>query len=237
MVRGPAALLAVVGAALAYVLVAPELPQLHPPELSALVASAVGLSFVVAIVAGMAAMADSPFTLFPAVLGAGLLVAALDANDVAAAATPFEVILLCSLGIAFAVVFDAPALAVALPLFLAAIDIAQAVGGGSAGLFTLSTSKPGDVLTLDLPDWGTGLAAARLSATDVLFLGAFAAYARRLGLRERAAEVGMLLGLLAAVASEVLLDTQLPTIALMAAGYLVPNVDRLAALFARPVDE
>jgi hypothetical protein len=237
VVRGPAALLAVVGAALAYFIVAPELPQLHPQELSALVASTIGLTFVVAIVAGMAAMADSPFTLLPAVLGAGLLVAALDANGVAAAATPFEVVLLCSLGIAFAVVFDVPALAVALPLFLGAIDVAQAVGGGSAGLFTLSTSKPGDVLTLDLPDWGTGLAAARLSATDVVFLGAFAAYARRLGLRERAAEVGMLLGLLVAVASEVLLDTQLPTIALMAAGYLVPNVDRLAALFARRADE
>ena len=237
MVRGPAALLAVLGAALAYVLVAPELPQLHPPELSALVASAIGLTFVVAIVAGLAAMADSPFTLFPAVLGAGLLVAALDTNDIGVAATPFEVVLLCCLGIAFAVVFDVPALAVALPLFLGAIDVVQAVGGGSAGLFTLSTTKPGDVLTLDLPDWGTGLAAARLSATDVIFLGAFAAYARRLGLRERAAEVGMLLGLLAAVASEVVLDTELPTIALMAAGYLATNVDRLGGLFARAADE
>jgi hypothetical protein len=237
VVRGPAALLAVLGAALAYVLVAPELPQLHPPELSALVASAIGLTFVVAIVAGLAAMADSPFTLFPAVLGAGLLVAALDANDIGVAATPFEVVLLCCLGIAFAVVFDVPALAVALPLFLGAIDVVQAVGGGSAGLFTLSTTKPGDVLTLDLPDWGTGLAAARLSATDVIFLGAFAAYARCLRLRERAAEVGMLLGLLVAVASEVLLDTELPTIALMAAGYLATNVDRLGGLFARAADE
>jgi hypothetical protein len=237
VVRGPAALLAVVGAALAYFLVAPELPQLHPPELSALVACTVGLAFVVAIVAGLAAMADAPLTLFPAVVGAGLLVAALDANDVGAAATPFEAILLCSLGIAFAVVFDAPALAVALPLFLAVIDIVQAQGSGSAGLFTLSTSKPGDALTLDLPDWGTGLAAARLSAPDVVFLGAFAAYARRLGLRERAAEAGMLLGLLAAVASEVLLDSELPTIALMAVGYLAPNVDRVGALFARPADE
>jgi len=237
VVRGPAALLAVVGATLAYVLVAPELPQLHPPELSALVACTVGLTLVVAIVAGLAAMADAPLTLYPAVIGAGLLVAALDANDVGAAATPFEAILLCSLGIAFAVVFDAPALAVALPLFLAVIDIVQAQGSGSAGLFTLSTSKPGDALTLELPDWGTGLAAARLSAPDVVFLGAFAAYARRLGLRERAAEVGMLLGLLAAVASEVLLETELPTIALMAVGYLAPNVDRVGALFARPADE
>jgi hypothetical protein len=237
VVRGPAALLAVVGAALAYVLVAPELPQLHPPELSALVACTVGLTFVVAIVAGLAAMADSPVALFPAVLGAALLVAALDANDVGAAATPFEVVLLGCLGIAFAVIFDVPALAVALPIFLAVIDIVQAAGGGSAGLFTLSTSKPGDVLTLELPDWGTGLAAARLSATDVIFLGAFAAYARRLRLRERAAEVGMLLGLLVAVAFEVLLDTELPTIALMAAGYLAPNIDRVGALFARGTDE
>ena len=92
-------------------------------------ASAIGLTFVVATVAGLAAVADSPFALFPAVLGAGLLVAALDANDVAAAATPFEVILLCCLGIAFAVVFDVPALAVALPLFLGAIDVVQALGG------------------------------------------------------------------------------------------------------------
>ena len=237
MVRGPAALLAVVGAALAYVLVAPELPQLHPPELSALVACTVGLTFVVAIVAGLAAMADSPLALFPAVAGAALLVAALDVNDVAAAATPLEAVLLGCLGVAFAVVFDTPALAVALPLFLAAVDIAQAQSGGSAGLFTLSTSKPGDVLTLELPDWGTGLAAARLSAPDIVFLGAFAAYARRQGLRERAAEAGMLLGLLAAVASEVLLDSELPTIALMAVGYLAPNVDRVGALLSRRTDE
>ena len=202
-----------------------------------MVACTVGLTFVMAIVAGLVALADAPMALFPAVLGAALLVAALDANDVGAAATPFEVVLLCCLGIAFAVVFDVPALAVALPLFLAVIDIVQARSGGSAGLFTLSTSKPGDVLTLELPDWGTGLAAARLSAPDVVFLGAFAAYARRLGLRERAAEVGMFLGLLTAVACEVLLDSELPTIALMAVGYLAPNVDRVGALFARPPDE
>ena len=47
----------------------------------------------------------------------------------------------------------------------------------------------------------------------------------------------MLVGLLVAVASEVLLDSELPTIALMAVGYLAPNVDRLGALFARPADE
>ena len=237
MVRGPAALLAVVGAAFAYFLVAPELPQLHPPELSALVACTVGLTLVVGIAAGLVAVADAPLALVPALAGSALLVAALDANDVGAAATPFEAILFCCLGIAFAVVFDVPALAVALPLFLAVIDIAQSRAGGSAGLFTLSVAKPGDALTLELPDWGTGLAAARLGAPDVVFLGAFAAYARRMGLRERGAEVGMLVGLLAAAASEVLLDRELPTIALMAVGYLAPNVHRIGALFARPAGE
>jgi hypothetical protein len=233
VVRGPAALLAVVGAALAYVLVAPELPELHPPELSALVACGVGLTFVVAIVAGLVAMADAPVALAPALIGAGLLVAVLDVNEVAAAATPFEAILFACAGIAFAVVLDTPGLAIALPLFVAVIDIVQARSGGSAGLFTLSTPRPGDALTLELPDWGTGLAAARLSGPDVVFLAAFAAYARRLGLRERAAEVGMLLALLVAVASEVLLDSELPTVALIAVGYLIPNVDRVGSLFAR----
>jgi hypothetical protein len=233
LVRGPAALLAVVGAALVYVLVAPELPQLHPPELSALVACGVGLALVMAIVAGLVAVADAPLALVPALAGAGLLVIALDANDVAAAATPFEAVLYGCLGVAFAVVFDAPALAVALPLFVAVIDIVQAGSGGSAGLFTLSTSRPGDALTLELPDWGTGLAAARLSVPDIVFVAAFAAYARRLGLRERAAEVGMFLALLAAVASEVLLDSELPTLTLIAVGYLLPNVDRIGSLFAR----
>ena len=233
MVRGPAALLAVVGAALAYFLAAPHLPQLHPPELSALVACGVGLTFVVAIVAGLVAVADAPLALVPALAGAGLLVAALDANDAAAAATPFEAVLFGCLGVAFAVAFDTPALAIALPLFVAVIDIVQARSGGSAGLFALTTSRPGDALTLELPDWGTGLAAARMSVPDIVFLAAFAAYARRLGMRERAAELGMLVALLAAVASEVLLDSELPTVALIAVGYLIPNVDRIGSLFAR----
>jgi hypothetical protein len=47
----------------------------------------------------------------------------------------------------------------------------------------------------------------------------------------------MLAGLLVAAACEVLLDFELPTIALMAAGYLAPNADRLGALFARPAGE
>jgi hypothetical protein len=233
LVRGPAALLAFLGAALAYFLVAPSLPELAPRELSALLACAVGLVFVVGIVAGLAATADSRLALVPALIGAALVVAALDANGVAAAATPFEVALFGCVGLAFAVMLDSPALALALPLFLGAIDVLQAATGGSAGLFTLSTTSPGDVLVLELPDWGTGLAAARLSVADVVFVAALAGYARRLGLRERAAEAAMLLGLLGAAAAEVLFDTDLPALALICAGYLLANIDRFGPLFAQ----
>ena len=47
----------------------------------------------------------------------------------------------------------------------------------------------------------------------------------------------MLVGLLVAAATEVLLDIELPTVALMAVGYLAPNIDRLKGLFARPAGE
>jgi len=232
VVRGPAALLALLGAALAYVLVAPELPELHPSELSALVACGAGLTFVVAVVAGLVAVADAPLALVPALLGAGLLVAALDVNDVAAGATrsrPCSSPAWASPSRSSSTLRDWPS-----PCRSSSPSSTSCrpAAGGSAGLFALSTPRPGDALTLELPDWGTGLAAARLSVPDVVFLAAFAAYARRLGLRERAAEVGMLIGLLAAVASEVLLESELPTVALLAAGYLVPNLDRIGALFA-----
>ncbi len=228
-----AAPVGLVGAALAYVLVAPSLPELRPPELSALVASAIGLAFVVGIVACIVPLADAKLALVPAIAGVGIFVAAVDANGVAAGATPLEIVLFGLVGIAFAVLLDTPLLALALPLFVAAIDIGQAASGGSAGLFALSPTKPGDVLTLDLPDWGNGLAAARLNAAHVVFLAAFATYARRLPLREHAALVGMLVGLLVAAACDILLDTNLPALALVAAGYLVPNVDRFKPLLAR----
>ena len=43
----------------------------------------------------------------------------------------------------------------------------------------------------------------------------------------------MLVGLLVAAACDILLDTNLPALALVAAGYLVPNVDRFKPLLAR----
>jgi len=233
VVRGPAALLTLLGVSVAYFLAAPSLPQIHPPELSAIVACSIGLALVVGIVSGLVAIADAPLALVPALVGAVLLVAVLDAGvGAAAVATPFETVLYACAGIAFAVALETPLLAVGLPIFVAVIDIVAAGAGGGAGLFALSTPHGGDALSLDLPDWGTGLAAARLTAPDVVFLAAYATFARRLDLRERAAEAGMFAALLAAAAAEILFDAEVPALALLALGFLLPSVDRLPGLFA-----
>ena len=100
VVRGPAALLAGLSAPLlAYVLVAPELPQLHPPELSALVACTVGADLRGGHRGGAGRDGRRRRRRScPRCSARRLLVAALDANDVGAAATPFEAVLLCCLG-------------------------------------------------------------------------------------------------------------------------------------------
>ena len=129
----------------------------------------------------------------PAVLGALLLVGALSAADAGAVATPVEAILCGCLGIAFAVVLDVPALAVALPLFVAARR-RHRPGRRRARARCWRGDLPaaGDPLTLELPAWGGGPAVVHVSVADVVFLAAYAAYAQRFALRVVASSVAML---------------------------------------------
>ena len=119
-------------------------------------ACTIGLTLVVAIVAGLTALADAPLALFPAVLGAGAAGRGARCQRPGAAQSRSRWSCWAAWASPSPSSSTCAALAVALPLFLAAIDIVQAIGGGSTGLFTLSTSKPGDVLTLELPDWEPG---------------------------------------------------------------------------------
>ena len=236
MVRGAAALLGLAAGALAYFLAAPALPALHPLDTAVAVAAAAGLVFVVGLSAAPAAAVDAPLTLLPAVLGAALLVAALDAARAGAAASPFEALLAGCVGAGFAAVLDAPALAVALPVFVAVVDLSGAAGSGQAALFAQDTARPGDPLTIELPGWGGGLPAARLSAAELVFLAAFAAYARHFGLRPRASVAAMLGALVATVVLDVAMDARIPGLALMSAAFLAVNAGRLRGLFAAPRD-
>jgi hypothetical protein len=233
LVRGPAALLGLLALSLGYFLLAPALPVLHPQDLGTLVASAIGIAAVVAVVAGLVATADVRLAAGLALLGAGLIAAALDVAGVASAATPFEAVAYGCAGVAFALIFDVPLLALALPLFVAGVDVITSSGGAHGATFGLTLSRGGDALGLELPAWGLkGLAVGRIGIAEVVFIAAYATYARQTVLRERAGEIGMGIALLGAAAVEVLADTRLPTLALIGAGFLLPNLDRIGRLAA-----
>jgi hypothetical protein len=230
VVRGPAALLGLALGALAYFLIAPVLPALHPLDVAIGVSATAGLAFAVALAAAPAAAVVAPFTLVPAVVGAVLLVAVLDAARGGAAASPFEALLFGCAGVAFAALLDAPALAVALPVFVGVLDLSGVVGAGPGALLVSDAARPGDPLTVELPGWGGGLPAARLTAAELVFLAAYVAYAHRLGLRPRASALAMFGALVATVVLGLALDRRVPALAVMGGAFLAVNGDRLAGL-------
>jgi hypothetical protein len=231
VVRGFAALLALALGALAYFLVTPALPALGSLDAAIIVAATCGLAFVVALAAVPAAAVRTPLSLAPAVVGSLLLVAALDATRAGAAASPFEALLLGCVGVAFAALLDAPALAIALPVFVGVLDLSGVVGSSPGDLLAQDTARPGDPLTVELPGWGGGLPAARVTAAEIVFLAAYVAYAHLFGLRPRASAFAMFLALVAVVVAGVAFDVRVPALALMGAAFLAVNADRLAGLF------
>jgi hypothetical protein len=236
VVRGIAAVLALALGALAYFLVAPELPAPGSLDVSIAVAATAGLAFVVALAATPGPAATAPFSLAPLVLGAALLVAVLDAARAGAAASPFEALLFGCAGVAFAALLDAPALAVALPVFVGVLDASGVVGSGPGALLATDAARPGDPLTVELPGWGGGLPAARVTAAELVFLAAYVAYAHQFALRPRASAVAMFAALVAAVVLGLTLNGRVPALALMGGAFLAVNVDRLTGLLARSLE-
>ena len=229
MVRGPAALLGLAVATQVYFLVAGDLPQIHSQDAALIVACGVGAGLLAALVCALGPAVRVPLVLVGVALGAGLLMGAFVAADAGPWATPAEALLWGSLGVLFAAVLRSPALAVALPVFLALLDL-TGVTGGSASDLVQRTATTGDALTLELPDWGTGFAAGALGAADILFLGVFAGYVFAFGLRPRATPIAMVGAMLAAVVIQVVAEVDVPVVPLLAAGYLLPNLDRIGRL-------
>lgn len=240
MVRGTAAVLGVAAGALAYFLAAELLPDLGSGDVSVLVAGAGGLAFVVALATLAVPGVTSPAAVALLALGGGLIVATLNAAHVGAAATPAEAVLFAAVGVLFAAALRTPSLALALPVFVAVVDLAAlgggaGTGGGASEILARGVTGAGDPLTLTLPDWGNGLSAAQVGVTEAVFLGVFGGYAHLFGLRRWATAGGMLIGLWLVIAGAVLLDTTIPALPLLAAGYYLPNLDRVATL-ARSVN-
>ena len=219
MVRGSASLLA----GLAYLLLAGELPgggEVVPAILGTVAVAACALAIVPA--------RDEPVALAIFGVGAALLAVALNARDATVGATPVEALFGAAAGLLFAYGFSLPAAVVALPLVVAGIDAASLLGSG-ADVVRTSASDP-DVLTLDLPSWSDGEALPRLSLIDATFLALFTAWSVHYALRARLAVPLMVLGLAVAVVLTIELDRAIPTLPFLAAGFLLPAIDRIGHL-------
>lgn len=231
MVRGPAALLGASALALTYFLVAGDLPSLGSGDHAVLVAACLGIAFVAAIVFSVAEHDDDVFAITLLLLGAILLVGAMDAAGAGSSVTTFEALTAAALGTLLGRALATPAVALAIPVFVALVD-AWSVASGPSSRLLHGDPRGAAELTLDLPGWG-GVpgAGSRLGVTDAIFLAMFAVWAKRFGLRRRATAIGMVAGLLATIAISVTTARAIPALPLMAVGYWVPNLDRLAALF------
>lgn len=232
---GPVTLvLAVPLAALAYFLAAPALPALPAGDATVLVAGSVGLLLVAASTLALLPASETLIGPLLVVLGAGLLAAALNADGargVGAGANVVEALLASAAGLLLARWLEGPAIAVAVALFVAAIDV-WSVAAGPTSQMTADGTDRVDLLSFDLPAWGDRGSAGHLGLSDAVFLSMFAAWAWRYGLRRKATIAAMVVGLLAALTLSVALDEAIPALPLIAAGFLAPNLDRIVALLS-----
>ncbi len=111
-----------------------------------------------------------------------------------------------------------PSAVVGVSLLVAGISLAALLGDGG-----------GDALTLSLPAWGGGTAAA-LGGLDAAFAAAFAGWALRFALRPRVVLPLLAAGLAAAALVAVAAERSVPAAPLLAAALLAPAAGRLARL-------
>ena len=220
--------------ALAYFLAAPYLPALPAGDETVLVAGGIGLLLVAATTLSLLPARDTVFGPLLVVLGTGLLAGALNAAGVGAGANVAEAMLAAAVGLLFARALSTPAVALAVPVFVAGIDIWSVASGPTSRLLE-NDPKSADALSFDLPAWGDHGTAGQLGVSDAIFLSMFAAWAMHYGFRRAATIAGLALGLIASLVLSVVLDRAIPALPLIAVGYLLPNVDRIARTLRTPL--
>lgn len=234
MVRRPAALLGLAyGAAFLLFLLAPVLPAIGGTG---------DVNTILSDVPAMVALAACGLVLLPArdalpslgllVLGGGLLAGAFTVADVIPLANLAKVLFATALGLALARLLGEPVVVVAVPLFVAALDVLS-VAGGPTSLLARDSSRAGEFLSLYLPAWGGGRAGV-LGVTDLVFVAFFAASAWRFDLRRRITAVALVAALPLALMIELVLDVVVPALPLLAAALLLPNLDLLPRLLRQP---
>jgi len=233
---GPATVaFAVPLAAFVYFLAAPALPALPAGDATVLIAGGLGLLLVAATTLALLPAYETLFGPLLIILGAGLIVGALNADGargVGAGANVFEALLAGAAGLLIARWLATPVVAVAVALFVGAVDVWSVATGPTSRMLAGDADRV-DPLSFDLPAWGGAGSAAHLGLSDALFVSLFAAWAWRFGFRRAATIVGLVLGLLASLVLSVTVDRAIPALPFVAAGYLLPNVDRIRGLLGR----
>jgi len=219
-------------AAFVYFALAPALPELPAGDAGVLIAGAAGMLLIAAATLSLVPARDTTVGPVLIVLGSGLLVAALNAGDVGAVANVAEALLAGATGLLLARGLSTPLVAIAVPIFVAAVDIWSVASGPTSDLLD-RPAHASDVLSFDLPAWGGAGSAGQLGLSDTVFLSIFAAWAWRYGFRRTATVAGLSLGLLASLVLGVARDRAIPALPLIAAGYLLPNLDRVVAVSQR----
>jgi hypothetical protein len=189
----------------------------------------VGLLMIAATTLALAPAAETLIGPLLIVLGAGLVAGALNAAGVGAAANVAEALLAGAIGVLFARWLATPVIAIAVPIFVAAIDVWSVASGPTSQLLENGTDVA-DPLSFDLPAWGGAGSVGDLGFSDALFAAMFAAWAWRYGMRRAATVIGIVAGLLASLGLSVALDRAIPALPLIAAGYLLVNLDRIPAI-------
>jgi hypothetical protein len=232
VVRGPAALLAASVLALAYFLLAGELPDLGGGDAAILASGLAGIGMIAAVVLSVTRAGDDLFSLVLLFLGSFILVAGMGAAGAGSSVSTFEALAAGSFGVLLGRALAAPAVALAIPVFVAIVDSWSVASGPSARLAE-GGARGAAELSFDLPAWGDAAgAASRLGIVDAIFLAMFSVWAARFGLRTRATMAGMVAGLTLAVVLSVTLDRAVPALPLVAVGYWLPNLDRFGAVLA-----
>ena len=221
--------------AFVYFVVSPWLPALANGDAKVLVAGGIGLIMVAATTLSQLPARDSVIGPLLVVLGAGLISGALNAGGIGAAANVPEALLAAAVGLLFAHRLSAPAVAIAVPVFVGAIDVWSVASGPTSRLLE-SGPESADALSFDMPAWDHMGSAGQLGVSDAVFLTMFAAWAMHFGFRRTATIVGLVLGLLGSLVLSILLDRAIPALPLIAVGYLLPNIDRVRPLLRPPQD-
>ena len=229
MVRRPAAvLIGVYAATLAWLLIVPALPAIGSADAAVLAAGLPALALLGGCVVAAGPVSDGMPWLILFAAGGAILGAALTEAGADAAASLFKALFAAGAGLAAARLIATPAVAVAVPVFLAGVGIASTLGSDAPPLMHGETPVS-DLFVCPIPAFGGGTA-GYVSLVDLVFLAFFTGCAWRLPLRRDATALALVAALPAALAVSVAAGQAVSALPFLALALLAPNAGRLPGL-------